>query len=172
VPISFVKFTDLETGWHQNIKLRQMLVAGNSSKDWLVQQNDSKNHEITNFWILIFLLTQVVTFASLDPKTENFNTAVDFCIANFDDHYYLSPQPTSIKSAYSRMLEKLELHSRHEKHAKLSNAFTKLNRTPRYVSSKSLQNSCLNTKVIKPPLTDLAPSSAKHGKKRRYILRN
>eukprot|EP00961_Rhodomonas_salina_P075494 1013158-Rhodomonas_salina.1 len=73
------------------------------------------------------LLEELVSnLTDLSRGSSNFKKAVDFAVANINDHRFIVPAPSLVKGQFTRLLEKLELHSQVSKHAALSRAFSNL----------------------------------------------
>ena len=68
----------------------------------------------------------VLCQTDIDPETENYETAVEFCVNNFADHTFLDPNPTKVDERYAKLVEKLENHSVHEKVGRLKACVARL----------------------------------------------
>ncbi|GAQ81443.1 Spc97 / Spc98 family of spindle pole body component [Klebsormidium nitens] len=49
--------------------------------------------------------------AELQPQTENFSIALQFCLQNTAQHTYLDPNPSTVSSQYKELLQRLEINS-------------------------------------------------------------
>lgn len=49
--------------------------------------------------------------AGLQPQTENFTIALQFCLQNTAQHPYLDPNPSTVSAQYKELLQRLEINS-------------------------------------------------------------
>jgi hypothetical protein len=69
---------------------------------------------------------QVLCVTSLERGTKNFDTAVEYSVANVEHHRFLGPQPTRVKEMVRDTLDLLELKSQLSKRAALAATVARL----------------------------------------------
>ena len=63
---------------------------------------------------------------SLERGTKNFDTAVEYSVANVEHHRFLGPQPTRVKEMVRDTIDLLELKSQLSKRAALAATVARL----------------------------------------------
>jgi len=69
---------------------------------------------------------QVLCVTSLERGTKNFDTAVEYSVANVEHHRFLGPQPTRVKEMVRDTIDLLELKSQLSKRAALAATVARL----------------------------------------------
>ena len=68
----------------------------------------------------------MLCLTDLERGTNNFDTSVEFAVANVEHHKFLSTQPTRVKEGVRDLLDLLELKSQMGKRAAVSSAVLRL----------------------------------------------